>query len=162
MLPMRAIPAKTIALMGMNENSFPRPDSRLSLNLMKENPSCDYCPSRTDYDRYLFLEALLSARQYFILSYTNYAASDGKEQAPSLLVTELMSYIDQAYKIENQKVSETLVYTHPYRSFDHHYFSHDGHFKNYSNPTIALRLAIIKTTKSLAIASSMTLNPKRL
>jgi exodeoxyribonuclease V gamma subunit len=132
MLPMRTIPAKVIALMGLQEGAFPRTDHRHSLNLIKENPQSDYCPSKTDYDRYIFLEALLSARQYFILSYTRYAKGDGKEQAPSLLVEELFSYIDQAYLMENQKVSEKITYSHPYRSFDALYFSGDEHFKNYS------------------------------
>lgn len=147
MLPMRAIPAKVIALMGMNENAFPRTDNRISLNLMKDNSSCDYCPSRTDYDRYLFLEALLSARQRFMISYTNYSAGDGKEQAPSLLVAELMGYIDLAYTTEKQKVTEALIYKHPYRSFDFHYFSPDSDLKNYSQSDYRAALSYYQKDK---------------
>lgn len=133
LLPMRAIPAKVIALVGMNDYAFPRPDSQLSLNLMKEEPACDYCPSHTDYDRYLFLEALLSARKTFILSYTNYSMSDGKEQNPSLLITELLNYLDQNFMIEGAtKLSEALTYKHPYQPFHYQYFSNDEHYKNYS------------------------------
>ncbi len=127
MVPMRAIPAKIIALIGLDEHFFPRRDHQLSFNLMIGNSSCDYYPSRTDYDRFLFLEALLSARSYFILSYTTYAINDGKEQSPSLLVTELLNYITRAYDL-----SLPLIYKHPYYSFDYQYYTPDESFKNYS------------------------------
>lgn len=133
MLPMRSIPAKVIALLGMDENGYPRKEDRTSLNLMKQySSSCDFCPSRADYDRYLFLETLLSVRQTFILSYTRYA-DDGKEQAPSLLISELFSYIDQAYQVDegDQAISETLKYVHPYQAYHTQYFS-NGKLKNYS------------------------------
>ncbi|KIC75618.1 hypothetical protein DB42_EV00080 [Neochlamydia sp. EPS4] len=132
MLPMRSLPAKVIALVGMNESVFPRNENSSSLNLMKENKSCDYCPTRNDYDRYLFLEALLSARNYFILSYTHYTGNEGKDQASSLVVTELLHYIDQAFVHEKGKVSSTLTYAHPYRSFDYQYFSSEKRLPNYS------------------------------
>ncbi len=141
MLPMRAIPAKVIALIGMDENAFPREDSRLSLNLMKEEPLSDYCPSHTDYDRYLFLEALLSARQYFILSYSDYASEDGQEQASSPLVSELMAYINQAYTIGQ------ILYTHPYHSYDAHYFSANSNLKNYSKSDFRAALSYYKPNK---------------
>lgn len=131
MLPMRAIPAKIIALVGMHENAFPRMTQEDSLNLMKNNLSCDYRPHRLDYDRYLFLEAILSSRRYLIFSYPQYSSKDGKEQAPSGLITELMNYIQKSYFLEPQEV-EKLIYSHPYRFYDAQYFSISSKLKNFS------------------------------
>ena len=65
LMPLRSIPAKVIVLLGMQEGAFPRIEHQSSLNLMSGKDEADYCPSPTDYDRYLFLEALHSAQDYF-------------------------------------------------------------------------------------------------
>lgn len=149
MLPMRAIPAKIIALVGMHENAFPRMTQEDSLNLMKNNPSCDYRPHRLDYDRYLFLEAILSSRRYLIFSYPQYSSKDGKEQAPSGLITELMSYIQKSYFHEPQEV-EKLIYSHPYRFYDAVYFSTSSKLKNFSLKDYQCACAYYKEEKKSA------------
>lgn len=131
LLPMRAIPAKVVILLGMNEGAFPRQDHTFSLNLMAGNPSADYCPTQTDFDRYLFLEALLSARRYFILSYLRYSHEDFKEQPPSLVISELLEYLDQGFRVDQGKLSELCVHQHPYLSFDKSYFESKTLFKSY-------------------------------
>ncbi len=61
MLPMRSIPFKVICLMGMNHESFPRRDYASGLDLMAMQARKGDRSRRED-DLYLFLEALLSAR----------------------------------------------------------------------------------------------------
>lgn len=122
LLPMRAIPAKVIAILGMEEGAYPREEPFDSLNLMVGYPKVDYSPSQIDFDRFLFLETLLSARRYFLTSYIGYSSTDGKEQPPSLLVTELLTYIDKAYEMEGHIPSEVCTYRHPYHAFDKSYF----------------------------------------
>lgn len=123
MLPMRAIPAKVVVIIGMHDGAYPRYDPLTSLDLVQGNAKADYIPSQTDYDRFLFLEALLSARCYFLMTYSNISVDDGKEQAPALLVTELLSYLDKTYGY-NQ-----CVYKHPFNSYDCSYFG--GNFCSY-------------------------------
>lgn len=125
LLPMRAIPAQVIAIMGMEEGAYPRQEVGGSLNLMTARNDVDYSPSQIDYDRFLFLETLLSARRYFVISYQGYAEADGKEQPPSLLVTEVLTYLDKAYCIQDSDAlpSVKCVYNHPYHSFDKSCFS---------------------------------------
>lgn len=147
MLPMRAIPSKIICIIGLDEDNFPRADQHHSLNLMKNQSLCDYCPSRTDFDRYLFLETLLSVRQQLILSYPGYARSDGKEQPPSLLITELLYYLDEAFQAENQKPSEMIFFIHPYLSYDAKYFSPNPKIKNYSTDDFQLAKSFYKIEK---------------
>src|SRR5262249_30280366 len=112
MLPMRAIPAQVVVLMGMQEDAYPKQELPLSLNRMMGNKKVDYCPSQTDYDRSLFLETLLGARRYYLITYQGYSSQDGKEQPPSLLVTELLGYLDKAYLNYEKRPSECCV-NHP-------------------------------------------------
>ncbi len=133
LLPMRAIPAKVIVMIGMEEGAFPKGNQPASLNLLHTYKDADYVPSQTDYDRFLFLEALLSARHYLVLSYQGSASSNGNIQSPSLLVTELMHYLDRGFKIEDALPSICCTQHHPYSSYDKHYFLTDSHLKNYSH-----------------------------
>ncbi|MCB1111577.1 MAG: exodeoxyribonuclease V subunit gamma [Chlamydiia bacterium] len=128
MLPMRALPAQVVALMGMQEGAYPKRDLNSSLNMLLKHPESDYCPSQTDYDRYLFLETLLSARRYFLISYPGQSSQANQQIPPSLLVSELLSYIDHAYTAS----SESCVYQHPHHSFDAHYFSQDSNIPSFS------------------------------
>lgn len=132
MLPMRAIPASIVVLMGMNEDEFPRTDSKNSLDLCQNSTDCDYRPSKTDYDRYLFLESLLSARKYFILSYIGYSLSDASLKTSSLLITELVSAIDDGYLIEDKNFSEVAIKKHPFNAYDKSYFEEGSDFVSYS------------------------------
>jgi exodeoxyribonuclease V gamma subunit len=93
MLPMRAIPAKVICLLGMNHAAFPRKDELTTLDLLRQHPKADYSPSRIDFDRYVFLEALLSAREKLIVSYIGKDPFDLTELAPSSVLAELFAYI---------------------------------------------------------------------
>lgn len=133
LLPMRAIPAKVIVLLGMEEGAFPRLEENFSLNLLKNHPKADYCPSQTDFDRYLFLEALISARDYFILSYSDHKEEGFKEQLPSLLVTELLGYLDNSYEVGKNKISKLCVKKHSYNAFDKSYFEEGSDFPSFSS-----------------------------
>jgi len=126
LLPMRAVPAKVAILIGMSDGEFPRTEQAQSLNLLSKENQGDYCPLQIDLDRYLFLEALLSARLYFIVSYSSQKPGDINPQQPSLLVTELLSYIEKAYHY-----SGSIVYKHPLCAFHRSYFSMDNSVKNY-------------------------------
>ena len=129
MLPMRAVPAKVISVLGMDEDAYPRHEASFSLNLMKGHSQTDYSPSQGEFDRYLFLEMLLSCRGYFIMSYVGNSPKDGKERAPSLLITELLNYVDKSYTINNQR---PCVWKHPFQSFDKSYFQNESGLKSYS------------------------------
>ena len=66
--PMRAIPHKVIVLMGLDGQAFPRRDQRPGFHLLEQqrrlgDPRCG------DQDRYVLLEALMSARQHLMISW---------------------------------------------------------------------------------------------
>lgn len=128
LLPMRAIPAKVIVWMGMQEGAYPRTDQLNSLNLLKNNPEADYSPSKTDFDRYLFLETLLSARQVFAMTYRGQSSESPAGVPPSLIVVELLDYVDRCYE---GKPSAVIHQKHPMDAFDVRYFQNEG-LANYS------------------------------
>jgi exodeoxyribonuclease V gamma subunit len=132
LMPLRSIPARIIVILGMQEGAFPRSSLHSSLNLMVKSENIDYCPTSTDFDRYLFLEALHSAQDYFILSCQGFGQYDGKELQPSLLVEEFFSYLDKYYTIQGSKVSQRCLFKHPLDLFDGRYFEKVRGLNNYS------------------------------
>jgi exodeoxyribonuclease V gamma subunit len=62
LMPMRSIPVKVIGLLGMNDGDYPRQKAARDFDLMAQSWRAGDRSRRED-DRYLFLEAILSARQ---------------------------------------------------------------------------------------------------
>jgi len=95
-VPMRSIPFKVVCLLGMDVSSFPRADRLPSFDLLaRQRRRGD--PSRREDDRTLFLEALLSARQRLHISWTGRSLRDDTEIPPSVLVSELLEYIERGF-----------------------------------------------------------------
>ncbi len=133
LLPMRSIPFKVVCLLGMNNNDYPRSNQPLSFDLIHHYPMRGDRSRRTN-DRYLFLEALLSARQYFYISYIGHNINDNSELPPSVLVSELLDYVKKGFKHQKTDILEQIITHHPLQAFSPKYFN-DGQDKlfSYSN-----------------------------
>ena len=66
--PMRAIPHKVIVLMGLDDGVFPRVDQRPGFHLLEQRRWLGD-PRGGDQDRYVLLEALMSARRHLLISW---------------------------------------------------------------------------------------------
>jgi exodeoxyribonuclease V gamma subunit len=97
MLPMRSIPFKIIAILGLNDGEFPRQRQPLGFDLMASSKSELGDRSRRGDDRYLFLEAIISARQSLYLSYQGRNIRNNNEKQPSIVLKELMEYLEAGY-----------------------------------------------------------------
>lgn len=97
MLPMRSIPFKVIAILGLNDGEFPRQRQPLGFDLMASSKSELGDRSRRGDDRYLFLEAIISARQSLYLSYQGRNIRNNNEKQPSVVLKELMEYLEAGY-----------------------------------------------------------------
>jgi exodeoxyribonuclease V gamma subunit len=117
MLPMRSIPARVIVLLGMNDGAFPRQNRPPGFDLIAAAPRPGD-RSQRDEDRYLFLEALLSARERFFISYVGQSSKDNSELPPSVLVSELLDYIDRGFAAG----STTVCVKHRLQPFSRAYF----------------------------------------
>jgi exodeoxyribonuclease V gamma subunit len=131
MLPMRSIPFKVICLLGMNNNSFPRQSRSLGFDLMLKSPRPGD-PSRRNDDRYLFLEAILSARERLYISYIGQSIEDNSLLPPSVLVSELLDYIKQGFEICGKDISLHIVTKHRLQAFNPQYFRGDSRLFSYS------------------------------
>ncbi len=98
LMPMRSVPFRVVCLLGMNDGVYPRVLPPLGFDLMAQQPQKGD-RSRRDDDRFLFLEALLSAQQRLYISYIGRSIQDNTERYPSVLVTELVDYIAQSFHL---------------------------------------------------------------
>jgi exodeoxyribonuclease V gamma subunit len=98
--PMRSIPFKIICIVGLDDGAFPRATPQLGFDLMAEMPRRGDRSMRDD-DRYLFLETLLSARQRLYLSYVGQSARDNSVRPPSVLIGELLDYVEQGFDVSS-------------------------------------------------------------
>lgn len=97
MMPMRSIPFKVIAVLGLNDGHFPRQSTPMSFDLMTQSQHRKGDRSRRGDDRYLFLEALISARNNLYLSYQGRDIHKNSVRQPSLILKELMNYLEKGY-----------------------------------------------------------------
>ena len=116
LMPMRSIPFKVVCLLGMNDGVYPRQLAPLGFDLMSQKPKRGD-RSRRDDDRYLFLEALISAQQKLYISYIGRSIQDNSERFPSVLVQELIDYIGQSHYLPGDETlncdeSEARVKAH--------------------------------------------------
>jgi len=89
--PMRSVPFRVVCLVGMNDTAYPRHNTAPAFDLIAQKPERGDRSTRDD-DRYLFLEALLSARDVFYISYIGQSIRDNSKLPPSVLVSELLDY----------------------------------------------------------------------
>ena len=97
--PMRAIPHRVIVLMGLDSQGFPRQRERPGFHLLEQQRRLGD-PSSTDQDRYVLLEALLSARQHLLISWNARDEQKGEELPPSPPVQQWLSLLSQQLSAE--------------------------------------------------------------
>jgi len=113
LLPMRSLPFKVVAMIGMNDGAFPRPQHPMGFDLIALHPRAGD-RSRRDDERYLFLEALISARDALYISYVGRDIRDNSERNPSVLVAELLDTLEYCY---GKPLREQIHIEHPMQAF---------------------------------------------
>jgi len=121
MVPMRSIPFRVVCLLGMNDRDFPRSQRPAGFDLIARRPRRGDRSRRQD-DRYLFLEALLSARDVLYLSYVGRDIRDNGEKVPTVLLGELLDYVERSFRRPDGDWPDRLVTHHPLQPFSRRYF----------------------------------------
>ncbi len=155
MLPMRSIPFKVIALLGMNEGEFPHIDHHLTFDLLGK----DFKPgdrSRRADDRYQFLEILLSARQQIIMSYIGQSINENEEIPASVVIQELLDIMRTHYQLND------LVIKHPLQSFSSRYFTKDTPLFSYSQTDLSTARALTEKANNAELWWQGQLHPPEL
>jgi len=134
LMPLRAIPFEVVCLLGMSEGDYPRQSPRSDFDLLHQPGQ--YRPgdrARREDDRYLMLEALLSARRMLYVSWAGRSPRDNTEQPPSVLVAQLRDYLAAGWQGEGQGdllAQRTTV--HPLQPFSRRYFEGDAALFTYA------------------------------
>ena len=92
--PMRAIPHKVVVLMGLDAGAFPRQRQRPGFHLMEQQRLLGD-PNSGDQDRYVLLEAVLSARQHLLVSWSCRDERTGEHLEASTPVRQLLDLLPQ-------------------------------------------------------------------
>ncbi len=129
LMPMRAIPFRFVALLGMNDGDYPRARAVADFDLM----AMDYRPgdrSRREDDRYLFLEAVLSAREHLHCSWVGRSVTDNTPRSPSVLVGQLRDHLAAGWRLagvdqpdSGRALVDALTIDHPLQPFSTRYFT---------------------------------------
>lgn len=125
LIPMRSIPFKVVALLGMNFDQFPRKEQRLSFSLL-EQQSRRGDRNVKDNDKHLFLETIVSAQKYLYISYIGRNPKDGALKPPSSILDELIEYILQGLPNGVSHERNQFVIEHPLQGFSQKYFDGSG------------------------------------
>ncbi|MCA9711326.1 MAG: exodeoxyribonuclease V subunit gamma, partial [Myxococcales bacterium] len=125
MLPMRTIPFEVVCMIGMSDGAFPRAGRTVGFDLMAQHPQPGDRSRRAD-DRYLFLEALLAARQRVIIGYVGQSIQDNGDLPPSVVVSELLDVLEESFEARAGALRQQLVLRHPMQPFSPRYFGADA------------------------------------
>ncbi|GAU08194.1 exodeoxyribonuclease V subunit gamma [Desulfoplanes formicivorans] len=128
--PMRSIPFKIVCLVGLSDGAFPRQDRSVGFDLIRTAMRKGDRSLRMD-DRYLFLEALISARDEIYFSYLGQDARDNTPLPPSVLLSEVMDYLDRYYPLDQGTLSQRLTVIHRLQGFHPSYFDPDSPCTSY-------------------------------
>ncbi|WP_340102601.1 exodeoxyribonuclease V subunit gamma [Rhodohalobacter sp. 8-1] len=105
MVPVRSIPAKIIALIGLNEAEFPRKVKNIDFDLMAKDPK-PYERNPKHQDRSLFLESILASGAVHYCSYIGRSRTDNEVIPPSPIVSEWLTTLS---KLSGKPVKDILI-----------------------------------------------------
>ena len=143
MMPMRTVPFRFVGIIGMNDGVYPRRDVRASFDRMSVRIRRGDRIKR-DEDRYLFLESVLSARDWLYISYVGQSLQDNSELPPSVLVSELLDYLGRSLQVSPTQ----LITKHPLQAFSPNYIQGEKGlftYASYVEPLAASDQAMHKT-----------------
>ncbi|MGC4065754.1 MAG: exodeoxyribonuclease V subunit gamma [Polyangiaceae bacterium] len=162
MLPMRGVPARIVAMLGLDDGAFPRVARVSSFDAIARDPRVGDRLVREE-DRHLFLESLLAARERLILTYTGRSPRDDSSRPPSVVIEELKAAIDETFFVPDGTVgsgvskvraSDRLVIVHPMHAHSPRYF--DG-----SEPRLVQRNALAyRSALALSRAPQVRAEPR--
>jgi exodeoxyribonuclease V gamma subunit len=144
LMPMRSIPFRCVCLLGMNDGDYPRSQTPRDFDLMSDAAHAGSTQShwragdrsRREDDRYLFLEALLSARDKLYISWQGRRTTDHEVKPPSVLVAQLMDYLNAVWTQCNDKGEPTpacVAPLQPLQAFSRKYFTQGSRFATYAD-----------------------------
>ncbi|GAA1949384.1 exodeoxyribonuclease V subunit gamma [Nocardioides panacihumi] len=118
MVPMRSVPHRVVALLGLDDGVFPRIGTVDGDDLLARTPLTGERDTRTE-DRQLFLDAIMAASETLVVTYTGANEFSGQRRPPAVPLGELLDTLDlTATTADGTPVSDTVTLHHPLQPFD--------------------------------------------
>ncbi len=102
------IPFKVICFLGMNDNIYPKNIFYYNFDLINSNPRLGD-KNKLDYDKYIFIKFLLSAKKKIYISYLNFSFKKNTKCFPSILLINLMNYLDNNFLFKKKRNKNEFI-----------------------------------------------------
>jgi exodeoxyribonuclease V gamma subunit len=116
LVPMRSVPHRVVCLLGLDDGSFPRKSPRDGDDLTLADPHVGERDGRTE-DRQLLLDALMSATDTLLITYTGNDERTNLPRTPAVPVGELLDALEALGTSRDDVVTR-----HPLQPFDERNF----------------------------------------
>ena len=110
MVPMRSVPHRVVALLGLDDGVFPRAGAVDGDDVLQRDPQPGERDPRTE-DRQLLLDAVMSAGEHLLLLYTGADPVSGATRPPAVPLGELLDVV-------RATAGADVVRRHPLQPFD--------------------------------------------
>ncbi len=114
--PLRGLPCRVLCMVGLDAESFPRRGHTPEFDLMVTLPRLGD-RARHEDDRGAFLDALMAARDAFILIYNGRDPRDNTPREPALPVAELLDYLSRRVAGGPAALAGRVSFEHPLQAF---------------------------------------------
>ena len=159
LLPMRSIPHRVVALLGMGDGLFPRTARPAGFDLMAKEPRKGD-PSKRDEDLYLFLEAILCAREHLLISYVGQSIRDNSQIPPSVVVSELIEAIERGFEHPQGNILDRIITIHRLQAFSPAYFQPDGPLFSFCQENLNALLTRSRNSSQHTLSQDQDNKPK--
>ncbi|WP_342778081.1 exodeoxyribonuclease V subunit gamma [Lapillicoccus jejuensis] len=118
MVPMRSVPHRVVALVGLDDGLFPRTSTVDGDDVLGRHPLTGERDARSE-DRQLLLDAVLAATETLVVTYTGANEVSGQDRPPAVPLGELLDAVDgTATRPDGSSVRAQVVVRHPLQPYD--------------------------------------------
>ena len=114
MVPMRSVPHRVVCLVGLDDGVFPRTNIADGDDVLARRPLTGERDIRSE-DRQLLLDAVCSATDTLVITYTGIDEHSGEQRPPAVPLQELLDAVDRTTP---EPVRDRIVVNHPLQPFD--------------------------------------------
>lgn len=135
MVPVRGLPFRIIALVGLNDLAFPRRSGSPDFDLMIQDPRPGE-RNRKEEDRNLFLQSVLSASDVHYCSYVGQSKVDNEEIPPSVVLQQWVDILKGKTEMSNSQ----LIVREPITGFSEKKYTNSSPVYSFTYDRVSARM----------------------
>lgn len=123
LVPMRSVPHRVVAIVGLDDGSFPRHPEMDGDDVLAASPLVGDRDARSE-DRQLLLDAVLAAEDHLVVAYSGRDERTNRPRPPCAPLSELLDVIDATVSTgDGRPARDHVRVAHPLQSFDRRNFA---------------------------------------